>query len=213
MSALMSVRSPIATWTWLLDHDVDADGLDVGAPIALTVADTLEKSGLLVLDHVDVEWHSLTTGLVRSRTRIRAPFRETPEEFAADIWKSRPAGHPDAIPSYLHMRGRGYWVTPADTLREEPDICSATLAVYDSATMLSVGVHHDIWSPRDFRGRPHPEVSERNAPRLEKALRDLETALGARLDADEPDEATAYAEPCGYGVVLTVEAEEAGGDR
>ncbi|MBV2362285.1 hypothetical protein [Streptomonospora nanhaiensis] len=210
MSSLMSVRSPIATWTWLLDHDVDADGLDVGAPIALTVADTLEKAGLLVLDHVDVEWHSGATGPIWPRTRIRNPFRETPEAFSSDIRKSRPSGHPDAIPSHLHLRGRGYWATPSDTLREEPDICSATLTVYDSATLLTVGVHHDIWSLSDFLGRPHPDVHERNAPRLEKALRDLETALSTPLDADEPDEPTKYAEPVGYGVSLTIQAEDAG---
>ncbi|MDA0564720.1 hypothetical protein LG943_10325 [Streptomonospora sp. S1-112] len=204
----MSTRSPIATWTWLLNHDLDADGLEVGAPVGLTAVEVLREHRLLRVEYIDVSWHRDGGGLLWFQTRIHGPRLTDAGELAADVADMRPSGYPGARPARLDMRGTGFWVSASGTEREEPDIVSVSVDVSSPSVGLTVGVHHDVWSDLDFTGRPHPEVRQRNAPRLEQALRGLESALGSRLDFNDPDEATAYAEPVGYGVELLTDPEE-----
>lgn len=70
--------------------------------------------------------------------------------------------------------------------------------LYRDGMSAKISVHHDIWKWFDFTGRPHPEVYNRNAPRLAEALRELNSVLGVEL---EPGEPTYYGTPAESGIV------------
>jgi hypothetical protein len=60
-----------------------------------------------------------------------------------------------------------------------------------------VAVFHDVWGYFDFAGTPHPDVQERNAPRLAAALRALDSLLGVVAEQGDP---TYFGRAEGYGV-------------
>ncbi|MBV2362286.1 hypothetical protein [Streptomonospora nanhaiensis] len=74
---------------------------------------------------------------------------------------------------------------------------------------VEVCVFHDIWAERDFFGTPHPEVHERNAPRLAAGLRAVEQALGF---PGTPGGPTFFGTPYNYGVSAHVGEDGTGVD-
>ena len=49
---------------------------------------------------------------------------------------------------------------------------------------IELATQRDLWMPYSFTGEPQPELAAHNAPRLERALRDVESALGLPCDRD-----------------------------
>jgi hypothetical protein len=50
--------------------------------------------------------------------------------------------------------------------------------------VIEVATQRDVWMAYSFTGEPQPELARHNAPRLERALRDVESALGLPCDRD-----------------------------
>jgi hypothetical protein len=64
---------------------------------------------------------------------------------------------------------------------------------------VEVCTQSDVWMPYTFLATHQPEIAQRNAPRLEAALRGVESALG--LACDSSDNRTRFAVPRGYKLV------------
>ena len=71
------------------------------------------------------------------------------------------------------------------------------LGVYDLAgqRVVFVATWCDAWMPADLFARAQPDVHRQNAPRLRRALEELEALLGCRGDGAETH---ALADPRGY---------------
>ncbi|XKK39099.1 hypothetical protein HFP72_32640 [Nocardiopsis sp. ARC36] len=81
-----------------------------------------------------------------------------------------------------------------------------SLSIHSKEIWVSLMVRHDIWSFYDFSGNPHPEIYEKNAPRLTAALKAIENELDAETVEGEP---TFFAEPEQYGIAID-EPDESG---
>ncbi len=178
MSLLMRSPKATATWTWVVEHDEGSDGLEVGCTTAVSVAKALRGCDLLYLDCVDVDWFQYGAGHTGYRSRILHCSDVTAGALADKVREARPMGRPEAYPESLLLIGPGNWITPEGRKRGEPELLGVSIDVATEDTMVELSVYHDIWAENDFFGRPHPEVHDRNAPRLRKVLTDLEALLG-----------------------------------
>ncbi|MCC3653171.1 MULTISPECIES: hypothetical protein [Streptomyces] len=110
---------------------------------------------------------------------------------------SRPSAFPDAQLNHFDVIGSGTWFDATGKSRRD-QLVELTVWIYKAGMSARISVHHDIWKWFDFTGRPHPEVYNRNAPRLAEALRKLNAVLGVEL---ETGETTYYGTPMESGIV------------
>lgn len=85
----------------------------------------------------------------------------------------------------LQVEGVGTWIDADGGSHEVEGLLLLTVDLMTPALPgVRFEVFHDIWMTHDFRGRPHQEICERNAPRLASMIREFEEILGAEADAD-----------------------------
>ncbi|MCL6738714.1 hypothetical protein [Streptomyces neyagawaensis] len=87
-------------------------------------------------------------------------------------------GFPDAQVGSILVAGSGTWIDARGEKRGEHRLVELTVAPDAPGIWAELAVFHDVWGPFDFRGLPHPEVEEQNAPRLAVALQTLDALLG-----------------------------------
>jgi hypothetical protein len=205
MSTLMRAPHHCGSWFWDLD-EVMAPGLESALSVAMRMIDTLKGLDLFSLVALEYKWYVLDSGPtgVESRLNIAGPLNEStlPEK----ILGSRPIAFPGAELGALRFIGSGAWSDAEGNLRRETRLVDISVTPDPTNLIAELSVHHDIWSWFDFSGRPHPEVYNRNAPRLADALREITSVLGVE---PEPGEPTYFGHAVGYGV-STGDADENG---
>ncbi|MDA0563780.1 hypothetical protein LG943_05480 [Streptomonospora sp. S1-112] len=198
MVLLYRSDAPVASWTWEVGAPGGGPGgLDLGARVAVTAADVLEKTELLHLRAVEVSWAAPDGTEAPFRTRVSSSQPFTAENLAQRIRDARPAGDPDLPPAALALIGAGRWFAPGGDSRTDPALLTGTVRLGPSAAYLELAAHHDIWAEHDFFGTPHPEIHELNAPRLSAGLRAVEQALGS---PGTPGGPTFFGTPFNHGV-------------
>ncbi|EST25178.1 hypothetical protein [Streptomyces roseochromogenus] len=195
MSMLMRAPRECASWFWDLE-DYAPPGLQSALDTAARMSAVLQKYDLLRPSAL--EWHWAVPGkgsVAKTRLQLLRPLDD--EQLARRIEELRPVGFPEAEFSGFLITGLGKWFDERGAQRQEYGLVELTVSSEPLGLSADVAVHHDIWGPFDFRGTPHPEVHQRNAPRLAAALKDLETLLGVIA---EPGEPTYFGRAEGYGV-------------
>ncbi|MEV2275831.1 hypothetical protein AB0I72_09610 [Nocardiopsis sp. NPDC049922] len=176
MSTLLRAPSEVGSWLWYVEGpekpDI-GDSLDVLA----RVAGVLEKHGLFRSDVLEVCWNEYGRGKIGVWTRLAPGVPYTDPRYAAFVRQSRPSGFPQAHAAHLDTVSTGTWIDARGGRRQELQLVNLTVSPEPGEIEVEVSVHHDIWSWYDFSGHPHPEVHDRNAPRLAAALEEVETAL------------------------------------
>ena len=109
----------------------------------------------------------------------------------------RPAGFAEAEAGDILVSGSGIWLDADGKPRHEHRLVALTVSPESLGLSAEVAVFHDIWGQFDYRGLPHPEIHQRNAPRLAAALQALDALLGV---AAEPGEPTYFGTADGYGI-------------
>jgi hypothetical protein len=97
-------------------------------------------------------------------------------------------------PIYIHVVGRGAVFDGEGNRCEQPDVCwveGTTLG----HQLVYVRTQSDAWLPYTLRAEPQPDVSRRNAPRLEAAIQEIRAATGVEASFEEE---TPYAINNGY---------------
>ncbi|MFF0887527.1 hypothetical protein [Streptomyces sp. NPDC003456] len=161
------------------------------------MAAVLRQHELLEPRHVEWPWFIPGTGGAPAVTRLSLTGPIDDELVFQRVQAMRPVGFPEAVEGDLLVAGPGVWLDEHGTPHGEYRLVELTVSPEHLGLSAEISVFHDIWGPFDFRGEPHPEVHQRNAPRLAAALRDLEALLGV---PPEPGEATTFGKAVGYGV-------------
>ncbi|MER6075433.1 hypothetical protein ABT187_42985 [Streptomyces sp. NPDC001817] len=191
------MRAPreCASWFWDLE-DYAPPGLPSALVTAARMSAVLQKCHLLRPSAL--EWHWVVPGkgsVAKTRLQLLRPLGD--EQLARRIEELRPVGFPEAEFGGFLISGLGMWLDENEAERQEYGLVELTVSSEPLGLSADVAVHHDIWGPFDFHGTPHPELHQRNAPRLAAALKDLETLLGVMA---EPGEPTYFGRAEGYGV-------------
>ncbi|MGW4889418.1 hypothetical protein [Streptomyces murinus] len=195
MSMLMRAPRECASWFWDLE-DYASPGLRSALGTAARMSDVLR--GYDLLKPSALEWHWVVPGRGSiAKTRLQLPKPLDGEQLAACVEELRPVAFPQAEFSGFLVTGPGMWLDERGAQRWEYGLVELTVSAEPLGLSADVAVHHDIWGPFDFRGTPHPEVHQQNAPRLAAALRDLDGLLGVPA---EPGQPTYFGRAEGYGV-------------
>ncbi|MFI1371421.1 hypothetical protein ACH4UY_05325 [Streptomyces longwoodensis] len=184
MSTLPRAPRERASWFWDL-YDVDAPGLAPALSLAARLSEVLARHALLTPVRLEYLW----TGAGSTGVRTTLDLAGTPLGNAAlpdRVRGSRPVAHPAAHVTNLSVLGTGTWIDAEGDSRREYRLVDVSVSAAPTGLSAELSVHHDIWGRYDFWGRPHPEVQQRNAPRLAAALRDLTALLGAPPEPGEP---------------------------
>ncbi|UUU37182.1 hypothetical protein JIX56_28525 [Streptomyces sp. CA-210063] len=193
------MRSPSesASWTWNLD-DVEPPGLESALTVVARMSQVLREHGLLVPPFA-LEWDWFVYGSggigVTTRLSLRSPLADP--ELPAHVLAARPVGFPDASVGSILVVGSGTWIDAAGEKHREHRLVELTVAPDAPGIWAELAVFHDIWGPFDFRGLPHPDVEQRNAPRLAAALQSLDALLGVSA---EPGDTTYFGSAEGHGI-------------
>ncbi|MGW2647749.1 hypothetical protein ACWC2T_23165 [Streptomyces sp. NPDC001393] len=196
MSMLMRAPRECASWFWDLE-DYASPGLQSALMTAAQMASVLRKHDLLAPDNLEWAWFIPGLGGAPAMTRLHLLRPLDDEQVIQRIQEMRPVGYPEASVGDLLVAGHGVWLDSHGASRREYRLVELTVSPEPLGLSAEVSVFHDIWGPFDFHGTPHPEVHQRNAPRLAAALKDLETLLGVMA---EPGEPTYFGRAEGYGV-------------
>ncbi|MZE80498.1 hypothetical protein [Streptomyces xinghaiensis] len=185
MSTLMRAPKECGSWFWDLDETAPP-GLESAMETAEKLAGVLKKQGLLFPYELEYGWYVLDSGYtgMRSTLSVSAPLN-TPN-ILARLRGSRPTAFPDAQIDDVYVVGSGTWIDATGNSRREPRLIELSVCSQPIGLSATLAVHHDIWKWYDFSGRPHPEVYNRNAPRLAEALRELNSVLGVYPETGEP---------------------------
>ncbi|MFF3919495.1 hypothetical protein ACFYZB_39935 [Streptomyces sp. NPDC001852] len=197
MSTLMRAPRPCGSWFWDLS-DVHEPGLPSALSIAARMADVLKKFDLLTPVRLEYGWYVLdagSTGVTSSLIIATTPLNDP--KLPERVMGSRPFAFPDAEVDDLKVVGSGSWITAEGAARTEPRLIELAVSPDPLGPTAEVAVHHDVWSWFDFSGRPHPEIYNRNAPRLADALRELTAVLGVGPEAGD---ATYFGHAVEYGI-------------
>ncbi|MFI5631305.1 hypothetical protein ACIA8E_18405 [Streptomyces sp. NPDC051664] len=198
MSTLMRAPRECGSWFWDLE-EFAPPGLESALVTAARIVEVLQKYKLLTPHRLEYRWYILDSGGINITTNLALTVPLSDANLPEQIRNSRPVGFPGADVDDLQVVGPGQWFGPEGAPRGEPRLLSLSVSPAPVGLSAELAVHHDIWGWFDFAGRPHPDVYERNAPRLTAALQDLNALLG--VDA-EPGEATlfGFATPLGIGI-------------
>ncbi|QGV82678.1 hypothetical protein EIZ62_15380 [Streptomyces ficellus] len=194
---LMRAPSECGSWFWDLD-DVTAPGLEAALETAARMSAVLRTHELLEPAAVEWNWFEVGTGGLGIHSRLDLAGRGLDDaSVAGQVKACRPAGYPAAEMSSFLVVGSGVWIDADGNPHREPRLVELTVSPDPVSSWAELSVHHDVWARCDFRGRPHPSVHDRNAPRLAAALRDLDTLLGV---PGEPGEPTYFGKAEGHGL-------------
>ncbi|MFH8338733.1 hypothetical protein [Streptomyces sp. AM6-12] len=195
MSMLVRAPRACASWFWDLE-DYASPGLQSALNAAARMSAVLRKYDLLRPSAL--EWHWVVPGKGSiAKTRLPLPRSLDDEQLAVKVEELRPVAFPQAEVSGFLVTGPGVWLDKGSVQRQEYGLVELTISAEPLGLSADVAVHHDIWGPFDFRGTPHPEVCQQNAPRLAAALKDLDGLLGVSA---EPGQPTCFGRAEGYGV-------------
>ncbi|MFJ6529678.1 hypothetical protein ACIQMZ_30965 [Streptomyces longwoodensis] len=189
MSTLLRAPRERASWFWDL-YNFDAPGLESSLSLAARLSEVLSHHELLVPVRLEYVWivegigsTGITTTLDLGRGSLADPT--LPDRVRG----SRPAGHSTAEITDFNILGAGIWIDAEGRSRKEYRLVDVSVSNAPIGLSAELSVHHDIWGHYDFSGRPHPEIQQRNAPRLTAALKDLSALLGG---PPEPGERTYF---------------------
>lgn len=198
MSLLLSAPEPVGQWTWDIDAESD-DNLERGVHLIPPIARVLRSHGLLDLSRVQVSWHTHGQGATRfsSLVSVYKENQEPSENLLHLIMESRPSVLPNSYPGRITLLGSGTWIDADGRERIEERLALVTLLTDTFWVHLTLEVQHDIWAWFDFSGTPHPEIYQKNAPRLSSALQEIEEIMGVET---EPGNATFFGTSEKYGV-------------
>lgn len=188
MTTLMRAPRECGSWYWDL-YDTAAPGLESALSVAARMCDVLARLELLAPIELKYSWYVLDVGPtgVTSTLELTKPLGDP--SIPGRVRGSRPSAHPSADIADIEVIGPGTWIDAAGQPRKEPQLVDLSLSTAPTGLSAELSVHHDIWGWYDFAGRPHPEVHNRNAPRLASALRELGSLLGT---PPEPGESTYF---------------------
>ncbi|MYQ76639.1 MULTISPECIES: hypothetical protein [unclassified Streptomyces] len=193
----MLMRAPreSGSWFWDLD-DVVEPGLESALRTAGRMSAVLQKHRLLEPDALEWNWFQLGKGGLGIHSRLDLVGRSLEEPQLPEALRScRPAGHPQAEMGGILVLGSGTWFDAAGTPQREHRLVELMVSPDEIGPSAEISVHHDIWSPCDFRGEPHPVIHAANAPRLKSALEEIVALLGVE---PEPGEPTYYGHAKGF---------------
>ncbi|WP_347104896.1 hypothetical protein [Streptomyces sp. CB03238] len=143
-----------------------------------------------LLEPADLEWSWFEVGRgglgIHSRLGLMGRSLDDTAQLAQQVRACRPVGHPAAEVSAILVTGPGLWLDAEGNRRREPRLVELTVSPDPGGSWAELSVHHDIWGPCDFRGRPHLTVYAHNAPRLSAALRSLDVELEVVAAPVEP---------------------------
>ncbi|MBA0053982.1 hypothetical protein E0L36_24960 [Streptomyces sp. AJS327] len=195
MSILMRSPRECAAWVWELEES----GATVGSALAAAsrVVGVLADHRLLEAREVECDWFEPGTGGLAIRTTLGLALPLGDPSFVSRVVGSRPVGFPLAEVGDVRIIGSGVWIDGGGAERREPRLLDLELSPDPTGLGVELSVHHDIWQSHDFSGVPHPDLWQRNAPRLADAVRAVEAELGGRATPGEP---TRFGVAEGYGV-------------
>ncbi|MFI0779476.1 hypothetical protein [Streptomyces sp. NPDC021212] len=185
MSQLKRAPKKCGSWFWDLE-DIAPPGLESALAVAAKMTAVLQKFDLLSPVKLEYSWSVLDSGFtgVMSTLFVFTPLDDP--GLPGKVLGSRPAAFPEAEVDDLHVVGWGTWFDGGGKAHKEPRLVDLAVSTAPFGPTATLAVHHDIWSWFDFSGRPHPEVHRRNAPRLEAALRELNSTLGVTPELGDP---------------------------
>lgn len=205
MSILMRAPKECGSWYWDLEEVVPA-GLESALLVAARVAEVLKRFDLLDPVRIEFGWYVLGSGPTGVRSTLFTSLPLHDPALPEKVLGSQPAAFPDSEVGDLNIGGSGTWFDTAGKGRREPGLIEFSVSTDPYGPTVTLEVHHDIWSPLDFSGRPHPDVHERNAPRLSAALREITAVLGVSAETGDP---TYFGHAVEFGI-YTSEAQENG---
>ncbi|MFE3185585.1 hypothetical protein ACFXKR_32610 [Streptomyces violascens] len=205
MSTLMRAPKECGSWYWDLEETVPA-GLESALTVAASVAEVLKRYDLLDPVKIEYGWYVLGSGPTGVRSTLFTSLPLGDPSLPGKVLGSQPAAFSDSEVGDLRISGAGTWFDATGKGRREPGLIEFSVTPDPYGPTVTLEVHHDIWSPLDFAGRPHPDVHERNAPRLAAALREITTVFGVSPETGDP---TYFGHAVEFGI-LTSEAQEDG---
>lgn len=197
MPILMRAPKECGSWFWDLD-DVTALGLESALESAARMSAVLREHELLEPVSLEWSWFEVGKGGLGIHSRMDVVGRSLDD--AAIVEKARacrPVGYPAAEMSAILVVGSGMWLDAEGNRHREPRLVELTVSPDPIGSSAELSVYHDVWSPCDFRGRPHPVVYGHNAPRLAAALSGLDGLLGVAAETGEP---TYFGVAKGHGI-------------
>ncbi|MGX9708459.1 hypothetical protein [Laceyella tengchongensis] len=87
-------------------------------------------------------------------------------------------------PSYIRFVGEGKLINQEGVKQGFKNVVSIE-AMFAGALVVDVITYSTAWLPHTLAGEPQQEIYEWNAPRLEKALYEIEAALGVEAIIDD----------------------------
>ncbi|MGX2995044.1 hypothetical protein JNUCC64_12215 [Streptomyces sp. JNUCC 64] len=197
MSLLMRAPEEVASWEWDLEG-VSAVGLLPALETAARMAVVLAECDLLEPSALEWDWFVPEKGSIGVWTRLALPSGALDAVgLAQSVSQCRPSGFATAEAVDILVAGYGNWFDEEGRAHRERGLVELLVMPDELGPSAQLAVHHDIWSEYDFRGRPHPEVHRRNAPRLAAALSALDDLLGVSCDPGPP---TYFGSAEGHGV-------------
>ncbi|MEV3873271.1 hypothetical protein [Streptomyces sp. NPDC049906] len=197
MSFLMRAPEDVASWDWDLEGVVPA-GLRPSLETAAQMANVLADYDLLEARYLEWDWFVPEKGSVGVWTRLSLQSEKMDaSDLVQRIAQCRPSGFVTAKVSDILITGYGTWFDGEGRPHRERGLVELLVTPEELGPSAQLAVHHDIWGEYDFRGRPHPEVHRRNAPRLTAALGALDNLLGVSC---EPGPPTYFGSAEGHGV-------------
>ncbi|MFB7656291.1 MULTISPECIES: hypothetical protein [unclassified Streptomyces] len=164
------------------------------------MAEVLRGHELLTPHRIEYGWYVLDVGGIGVTTSLALTVPLGDDRLPERVVSSRPSGFPKAEVDDIHVIGPGGWIDAGGQAHREPRLIELSVSPAPVGLSAEVSVHHDIWSWFDFAGRPHPDIYQRNAPRLAAALEELNSVLGVR---GEPGEATYFGSATDLGIATS----------
>ncbi|MFC7828543.1 hypothetical protein [Streptomyces sp. NPDC057375] len=207
MSTLMRSPRECGSWFWDLE-EVAVPGLESALTAAAKMSEVLQRRDLLTPQRIEYGWYVLDVGDIGVTTGLALTVPLEDDCLPGRVVSSRPSGFPSAEVDDIHVAGPGNWIDAAGAAHSEPRLIELSVSPAPVGLSAEISVHHDIWAWYDFTGTPHPDVYQRNAPRLAAALEELNSVLGVR---GEPGEATYFGSATNLGIATPDALADGGG--
>lgn len=201
MTTLLRAPRDCGSWMWFPEHV--SPGLLNQYALAARVVEITTRHGLLFSPRVTSDWRVNGVVVNRALSTVQADGPLDDPAVLAAVTAARPEGlAPDAEPGTIQLAGPGTWLDAHGAAHEEDTLVRIDVHMVAADGWLNMDVFHDIWMPYDFAARPHPEVFQRNAPRLAATITEISALLGSEA---EPGEHTYFGHSVALGVENTVD--------